>query len=70
MAQQLYHFSQVTLDIALLWSADAGRDRVLLTSKISIALAIHSLDLLWSETILRRNAFSKPVIERKMSVTC
>ena len=24
--------SQVTLDIALLWSADAGRDRVLLTS--------------------------------------
>ncbi len=28
------------------------------------------ISLLWSETILRRNAFSKPVIERKMSVTC
>ena len=40
---------QVTLDIALLWSADARRNRILLTSKISIALAIHSLDLRWSE---------------------
>ena len=27
--------SQVTLDIALLWSADAGRNRVLLTSHSS-----------------------------------
>ena len=55
--------SQVTLDIAqdllshslfvrlILWSAVAGRNRVLLTSKISIALAIHSLDLRWSAGI-------------------
>ena len=26
--------------------------------------------LRWSETLLRRNAFSKPVIDRKMSVAC
>ena len=35
---------QVTLDIALLWSADTGRARVLLTLGISIVLIIHSLD--------------------------
>ena len=33
-----------SIDIALRRSADARRNRVLLTSKISIALAIHSLD--------------------------
>ena len=47
---------QVTLNIAqdllshslfvrlILWSAEIGRITILLTSKISIALAIHSLD--------------------------
>ena len=35
-----------SIDMALLWSADAGRNRVLLTSKISIALLIQSLDSL------------------------
>ena len=43
---------QVTLDIA----------QDLLSHSLFVRL------ILWSETILRRNAFSKPVIERKMSV--
>ena len=33
-----------SINMALRWSADMGRDRVLLTLGSSIALAIHSLD--------------------------
>ena len=49
----------------ILWSADAGRNRILLTSKISIALAIHSLDLRWSENQTSKEHSSWLVIERK-----
>ena len=52
-------FYQVTLDIALRWSADAGRNRFLLTS--------HSAGV---KGIIRNNTSSMPVIDRKMSVTC
>ena len=51
--------SQVTLDIALRWSADARRNRFLLTS--------HSAGV---KSILRRNTFSKLVIEPNTSVAC
>ena len=70
----------------ILWSADARRDRILLTSKFSIALAIHSFDplecrreeescsidiaLRWSENQTTKERFSRLVIERKMSVAC
>ena len=45
---------QVTLNVSLLWSADAMRNHVLLT--------FHSSGV---ETILRRNTFSKPGTDLK-----
>ena len=59
-----------SIDIALLWSADARRNRVLLTLGISIALIIHSLDLRWSENQTTKLHFSRLVIERKRNVAC
>ena len=48
-----------SIDISLRWSEESWR----ISRSIDIALR-------WSATILRRNAFSKPVIDRKMSVAC
>ena len=45
---------QVTHHMALLWSAEIRR--------IAILLTLHSSGV---KTLLRRNAFSKPVMERK-----
>ncbi len=50
---------QVTHHMALLWSAEIRR--------IAILLTLHSSGV---KTLLRRNVFSKPVMERKTSVTC
>ena len=35
-----------------------------------LSRSLFSRLILWSETILRRSAYSKPVIERKTSATC